>query len=96
MERGEVGWAGELTQGLVKEKGVMSTAVCLPLHCAEPKGNEMMSWGYGCGSVGRTACLALTESWVLHPPPHKLGMATQASNPVILDYLASLQLAWNT
>lgn len=54
MERGEVGWAREFTQGLVNEKGVVSTAVCLPLHCAEPKGNEMMAWGCGCGSFGRT------------------------------------------
>lgn len=45
MKRREVEWARELTQGLVNEKGVMSTAVCLPLHCAEPKGNEMMAWG---------------------------------------------------
>lgn len=43
--------ARELTQGLVNEKGVMSIAGCLPLHCAEAKGNEMMAWG--CGSVGR-------------------------------------------
>lgn len=86
MERGEVEWARELTQGLVNEKGVVSTAVCLPLHCAEPKGTEMMAWGCGCGSVGRTlAWHSQSPGFYTH---HHINWAWQ-HRPVTQSFLAT-------